>query len=330
LVVDDQAESTDIRSRRHFAASIKQVAVIKPQRCHPKHATPLTLHPLWRMTVSLNDEPERLLVLPPLDDDVADKVMLLKVASLPMPMPADTSEGQDAFWQRLLAELPAFVHYLNQWEIPAGLRSPRFGIATYHHPDLVEQLNETTPENRLLELLDVVLFGGLGQTPWVGTASELTALLTGDGRYGHQARELLKSAQTCGTYLARLEDTAAARISSQRRGDHRVYTIRPGEFTGPGEQVSYFNTREREERCASPLAQSGEVVTQPPSLPDSPPEQPAAGVAIDPDAPTGEQPGRQLDHRPLTPGCRQVPLVVDQLSPGGRTNSPAVPNPALN
>jgi len=279
LMVDDQAESTDIRSRRHFAGHIKQVAVTKQHRCHPKYGMPMTLQPFWRMTISLNDEPERLMVLPPLDEDVADKLMLLRAASHPMPMPTGTSDEQEAFWQRMLGELPAFVDYLARWEIPAALGSSRFGITTYHHPELVQQLRETTPESRLIELVDGVLFSALGQTPWQGTASELTSILTSDHRYGAQARDLLKSAQTCGTYLARLEQNpTGSRISSQRRDDHRSYTILPPESPEPGEQVSYSNARERVIGCNVPLAQTRELVTQPPSsglLPGLPPRPPA-------------------------------------------------------
>ncbi len=54
------------------------------------------------------------------------------------------------------------------------------------------------------------------------------------------------------------------------------------------------------------------------------------GVAIDPDAPTGQPPAGRDGTPDSLPGCPRSPLTVDQLSPGGGTNSPAVPDPALN
>ena len=65
LMVEDEAESIDIRARRYFGAKIKEIAVNVDQHCHGKGKTALTLTPVWRMTLSLNDEPERMQVLPP-------------------------------------------------------------------------------------------------------------------------------------------------------------------------------------------------------------------------------------------------------------------------
>ncbi len=284
LLVDDQAESTDIRARRNFAAHIKQIAVTRQHRCHPKHGMPMTLEPLWRMTISLNDEPERLLVLPPLDEDVADKIMLLKVQSRPMPMPTSTPREQEAFWQTLTAELPAFVQFLDKYLVPEALRDSRFGIRSYHHPDLLHRLQETTPEHRLLELVDAVQFNMPGSNPWTGTASELTALLQGDPRYSQQGRELLRNAQSCGNYLTRLCGSEDSRVTSRILHGSRVYTIQPPPRGGEVEQVGYFNAREvvREEgempgqlcREAPPAMQRLELA--PPVHPGPPP--PPAGL----------------------------------------------------
>ena len=44
------------------------------------------------MSLSLNDDPERLQVLPPLDIDVRDKIIVLKVIKARMPMPTGSPE----------------------------------------------------------------------------------------------------------------------------------------------------------------------------------------------------------------------------------------------
>jgi hypothetical protein len=36
------------------------------------------LKPFWRLSITLNDEPENLLILPPLDESLGDKIMLLR------------------------------------------------------------------------------------------------------------------------------------------------------------------------------------------------------------------------------------------------------------
>ena len=91
LAIEDQQESVDIRARRHFGAAIKDMAVNSDQRCERKHCDALTLVPLRRVVVTMNDDAERIQVLPPLDDDVADKLMLFQVHKYPMPMPTRTA-----------------------------------------------------------------------------------------------------------------------------------------------------------------------------------------------------------------------------------------------
>ena len=244
LMFEDKAESIDIRARRHFAAGIKGIAVNRDHYCHPKGKPALTLTPIWRLTISLNDDPERLLVLPPLDDDVADKVMLLQVQAGPMPMPTTTPAEKEAFWQRLKGELPAFAAYLQAWEIPVALRSPRFGITHFHHPVLVEALQKSSPEHRLLDLIDLGIdFRArvgmneheAGCRAWEGTALELEQKLTQqNGRVTREATKLLAWGNTCGTLLGRLQGTPGlARVSSRVVNGKTRWTVQPPATVAP-------------------------------------------------------------------------------------------------
>jgi DNA helicase TIP49 (TBP-interacting protein) len=63
LAIEDQQESIDIRARRHFGAAIKDLAVNRDQRCERKHCDALTLVPLRRVIVTMNDDAERIQVL---------------------------------------------------------------------------------------------------------------------------------------------------------------------------------------------------------------------------------------------------------------------------
>ncbi len=240
LMVEDEAESSDIRARRHFAANIKATAVNKTHHCHGKHKQALTLTPIWRMTVSLNDDPDRLDVLPPLDDDVADKIILLRVTPCTMPMPTNTPEEQDAFWQKLIEELPAFAAFLAEWKIPENLRSPRFGITHFHHPTFVEVLRSSTPEQRLLELIDAAnifeVRTGLATSSreiavWEGTALRLEQTLTRESSpVKAQAAKLLTNLNRCGTYLGRLAHLpaeAGGRVNSRLVNGQRIWVIQP-------------------------------------------------------------------------------------------------------
>jgi hypothetical protein len=239
LMLEDEAESVDIRSRRHFAASIKTLLTGRDQNCHAKHREALILQPLWRMSASLNNDPERLQVMPPLDDDVQDKIILLKVIQSQMPMETGTPQADERFWNQLVSELPAFLHFLEHWAIPAELVDARYGIQAYQHPEIVEKLELTTPELRLLEFIDRVIFHDpvtpldhVRLEPWEGTASALeNRLVNPPSTVIHEARRLLSWQTSCGTYLGRLEDSenerAAGRVTDHKRNGQAIWRIAP-------------------------------------------------------------------------------------------------------
>ena len=231
LMVEDEAESVDIRSRRHFAAGIKGIAVNRDHQCHGKYKDGLVLTPYWRMTISLNDDPERIQVLPPLDADIADKVMLLRVNRSEMPMPVNTIDERKRFENTLISELPHFIHFLLNWEIPTDLISSRFGIVHYHHPEILNSLYQTSPQYQLLTLIDLVLFPHASENVpyhnWEGKAVELEQLLCSDTNFGVLAKKLIPSISTCGRYLGRIEKQENSRVTSVIYNGDKIWTIRP-------------------------------------------------------------------------------------------------------
>jgi hypothetical protein len=239
LILEDESESVDPRSRKHFAAMLKTLLCARDQVCHAKHREALTLRPLWRMSVSLNDDPERLLVLPPLDDDVRDKIIALKVVKCEMPMPTSSDEGKELFWRTMVSELPAFLHYLEHWTIPAEIADARFGVRAYQHPDIVEKLNATNSEDRLLELVDLTRFHGqMQREPWSGLAAELERMLTSDTcSYRNEAKRLLSWNAACGAFLGRLEKSnrefVAGRVTSRVSRGRVIWTINPPQRPEP-------------------------------------------------------------------------------------------------
>jgi hypothetical protein len=226
LAIEDQQESIDIRARRHFGAAIKDMAVNKDQRCERKHCDALTLVPLRRVVVSMNDDPERIQVLPPLDDDIADKIMLFKVDKYPMPMPTRTASEKDAFWQALKSELPMFVQFLHQWEIPEEIQCERYGVKHFHNDDLAHMLRRTSPEAHLRELIENVILEGFDKEYWEGTADALEAKLCAEESPCYvKARKLLTHSNSCGTYLGRLERQHPDLVSRRMKWGSTVWRI---------------------------------------------------------------------------------------------------------
>lgn len=202
LMLEDEHSETNIRSRRALASNIKQICVNMVQPCHPKHRPIVNLSPFWRLTISLNDEPERLLIIPPLAGDIADKIIILRCRAFAWPMPIATPEQWERFTAAVRAELPAFLHSLLSYQTPPTLHSDRYGVAAWHHPELARALDETAPEAHLALLIARWLEP---RSTWQGTADALRTSLLDDGSTARDARELLDWPNACGHYLARLE-----------------------------------------------------------------------------------------------------------------------------
>lgn len=228
LMIEDDIASTDIRARRNFGARIKEFTVNERNSCHGKNREAITLAPFWRTTVSVNDETENLQILPPMEESLKDKIILLQVASHPMPMPTFTDEERHEFWSKLVSELPAFLADLVAFQIPDALRCRRFGVKYFHHPDLLASLEETTPETRLLALIDMAFEDQLLEPAgFTGSAEQLQRVLV-ENMYNTEARNLLHWPGALGTYLGRLQLKHPERVSrAQRTSAARPWVIKP-------------------------------------------------------------------------------------------------------
>lgn len=204
LKIEDKVAGKDQRSRLEFAAALKSFVANKTQSNHKKSVDANMLTPFWRMSITLNDQPENMLVLPSLTDDVADKIMLLKASVAEMPYGANDLVGYNKFWDDILAEIPAFLWNLDRWKIPKKMQCVRYGVKAWHHPDLVENIRALAPEQKLWEYISgsTSLFPGI-VTLWEGTAAELKAKLM-SSHPANDIERLLSWPTSTGVYLSRL------------------------------------------------------------------------------------------------------------------------------
>jgi hypothetical protein len=214
--VEDEIATRDMRSRRRIGTAIKGMVANETQRCRRMRTEAIALKPMWRISISLNDEPEDLLVLPPLDMGIRDKFILFAIADGPAPMPIRSVGDRDAMWNALVAELPAFLWYLQHWEIPQDLLHQRYGVSEFHHPQLLAALRQTAPEERLLEIIDIAVFNGMDSACselWQGGALELEQeLLRTD--FQREVTALFSFNGASGTFLRRLSQNHPDRIRS--------------------------------------------------------------------------------------------------------------------
>jgi hypothetical protein len=234
LCFGDEVGSTDIRMRRALGSKLKQMTVNMDQYCHGKGREAVTLRPQWRICFSLNAETENLMVLPPIDESLADKLTILRVNR------AEVFNNQEKWlndrdkdWTRIEAELGGLISFLHSYVIPEDIRSGRFGVTAYHDPDVLVALHAVSPESRLLDLIDS---SDLFQTTttsrtqcgmttvrtdkefWEGTHLELEKLLLSDttDRHNRDAiSRLLSFNSALGTYLGRLARLPDSRVEGR-------------------------------------------------------------------------------------------------------------------
>jgi hypothetical protein len=227
LALEDEHMSRRLSDRLALGAAIKGIVANEAHHCHRKNCTPITLRPFWRLTLTLNDEPEALLVLPPLDEHVADKILLLRASRFPLPMPTTTKDERAAFGRCLKGEFPAFLHFLmHEYQVPNGYGDARYVVAGWHHPDLTAALHDLSPAASLLALIDQLAPWGAVNAEWEGTADELRAQLFQHGGTAPDARRLLEWPLASGNYLATLAKKSPERVKQHRTNTARLWIIR--------------------------------------------------------------------------------------------------------
>ena len=220
------------------------------QRLHRKGQEALVVSAFHRVTISVNDDPDKLRVLPLLTPDLKEKVHLFAVSDAPLPMPTTTLEERCAFRDRISNELPAYAHWLlNEFSIPLPIRSDRFGVAAWSHPPLALDLFDDTPAAHLLEIIDAAAISDLGCAP--APLWELESMWKGEAGAGWQGRatdlERILLDSTCSTsrqatrltrevpldrLLCRLHADMPDRVEYHRTNRARTWVIKPSAVAG--------------------------------------------------------------------------------------------------
>lgn len=228
LSFEDESARTDHVSRRTVGENIKAMLFCRSVYCHAKNRQGVTLDPIWAMSLSINDDPEHLQVLPTIDASLQDKLLILKCEAHPRPVPSGRDETE---WLTEIAEneigpLAALVDAIGGKASSDSLLAPRTRVAGWQHPEVMQELGDLAPEAQLLSLVNDVLFASPSSTFWQGTADELSRELR-LSPFGHEATRLLSWHGATGKYLARLEVRFPDRIIYQRTKTTRTWLIHP-------------------------------------------------------------------------------------------------------
>jgi hypothetical protein len=138
-------------------------------------------------------------------------------------------------------DFPNQADFLLEWEIPMRIRSQRYGVCEFHHPEIVEAIGELSPEERLRELIEYkqelfetdLPLGPVKESQnvrvaWEGTATQLEMQIRRDGNMRFEADKLFNTSKSCSMYLSKLTKKYPRRFKKlERRGNFRPYRIEP-------------------------------------------------------------------------------------------------------
>jgi hypothetical protein len=226
LVVDDEAASRDHRARVRLGQGIKSTLFGGSVRFEGKGRDAFNARPVQSLVIALNSEPEHLQVLPEMDESLRDKIILSLAGEAQIP--PELADDPEELGTVIDGELPAFLHWLEGWEIPAEMVDRRGRIVCSWHPDLLASLDGISPENRLAELLAQnwkIQKAIEDEGQWRGTAAEAEAALIESDTTRHAARTILNWPGATGTLLSRLAAGRSDYEKAGQRGGVQTYRI---------------------------------------------------------------------------------------------------------
>ena len=180
-VVDDPQSAIDPDKHRQFSESLKSHVANPTVIYHPKFKDATELPWTGCMCLTLNTDAHSLSVLPTLDNNILDKIMLFQFEPYQHKF-SSNKENEEI----IKKELPHFLRWLLDYSPPIHVQwseNPRFGIRPYHHPKMIESANEDSAATKLEEILDRWASGvrrdDKAKKEWKGTATDLFSSVMG-------------------------------------------------------------------------------------------------------------------------------------------------------
>jgi hypothetical protein len=234
LLIDDSVSSTDPRARKAFGSNFKEAIYAGNVSINTRRKSSLDLRPVWRVMVCCNETPENLSVIPPLEEGIEDKIILLRVSKIETPMPASTPEEKTAFADAIRKEIPGFLHHLQGFTVPEHLRDTRSGVTAWKDQTLLNAVMEISPEKQLENLLALAISKGFfnidkGASSWMSAAEVQSILVDRSSPTSSQAQALLQYYTNCGRNLTLLAKHKSPFVTDTRilTGTNLYYITRP-------------------------------------------------------------------------------------------------------
>ena len=152
LVMSDSNLEPSGKAKNAMRDKIKELVANPSYPYHCKNKEQLTLRPIWRLTLSANDDVTSANILPALENSTRDKIIYFKCYIKEGFFP--DSENREKHHQAILDAIPAFLHFVENIKTKPEMISNRWGVNAWHHPECIELLQSYNPEQELEEILE--------------------------------------------------------------------------------------------------------------------------------------------------------------------------------
>lgn len=169
--IDDAVAQTDYKTREGYSQMIKMITANEGIVMRGMHREGFRAPWFGRLTVTMNDDPDSLKMLPMTDLSIKDKILVIRALATKF------SAKDWASDELILAELPYFAAYLRDVEPNPEIWGGRFGIKAYQDPELISMSDSVGSTAGTKEILEEWIYmlakDAPAMTEWVGTATKL-------------------------------------------------------------------------------------------------------------------------------------------------------------
>jgi hypothetical protein len=179
--IDDSLAASDRIQHQKFSERVKRLIANPMVAYHPKFVDRQMVPFNGRLMVTLNEDPISLLMIPDLDRNIEDKLMVFGLNSKPF-----VFQGNAITERTLRQESPFFLNWLLHWKPLKSLVNAhhRWGMQNYIHPVVRRDAVANSYDSDLSGVLDIlwdtdndmVELKQKGE-PWIGTAAALTSIV---------------------------------------------------------------------------------------------------------------------------------------------------------
>lgn len=224
LLIEDDSPAFDARSRNTLTVNLTGIAVNDVTSVRAMYCAAVNLSAIQLVTLSANSE--NVNTLPYLNDSSRDKLMLFKCNKTTMPMPTGSPEERKIFADKIQSEINAYTYYLlNELVVPKEMYGERYGVNTYHNPEIIAIMQEQSIEGEFQLMLEDCLFSDESLN-WSGTNVELFNLLCTDSRFQRRAEKMLPNTRRVSLLLSSLSKQSPENYKQRHTRGGNVWDIK--------------------------------------------------------------------------------------------------------